>query len=68
MLVCKIWWVNYDKQHWKDAETGQNWKTVLGGGIPAIFVWDLSVNLVQIRLIRCKYSHVKLKKPQYTFC
>ena len=41
MLVCKIWWVNYDKQHWKDEETGQNWKTVLGGGIPAIFVLDL---------------------------
>ena len=23
MLVCKIWWVNCDNQHWEDQETGQ---------------------------------------------
>ena len=26
MLVCKIWRVNCDKQHWKDEETGQKLK------------------------------------------
>ena len=42
MLVVKIWWVNCDKQHWEDEETGQKWKTVLGGSVPTIFVWDCS--------------------------
>ena len=23
MLVCNIWWVNRDEQHWEDKETGQ---------------------------------------------
>ena len=24
--MCKIGWVNWDKQHWKDKKTGQKWK------------------------------------------
>ena len=39
MLVCKIWWVNCDNQHWEVEEMGQNWKTALGGSVPFIFVW-----------------------------
>ena len=26
MLVCKMWWVNLDNQHWQDEETGQKLK------------------------------------------
>ena len=42
MLVYKIWWVNCDKQHRQDEETGQKWKkrTVLDGRVPTIFVCD----------------------------
>ena len=43
MLVCKIWWVTCDKQHWDDKEMSQSKKkTELGGSVPAIFVWDCS--------------------------
>ena len=44
MLLCKIWWVNCDKEHWEDEEKGQKWKkkkkkkTALGGSVPTIFV------------------------------
>ena len=30
MLVCKIWWVNCDKQHWEGEETGKNWTNSIG--------------------------------------
>ena len=26
MWVCKVWWVNCDKQHWEGEETGQKGK------------------------------------------
>ena len=40
MLVCKIWWVYGDNQHWKDEEMGQKRRTELGGSVPTVFVWD----------------------------
>ena len=42
MLVCKIWWVNCDKQHWKEEETGKNWKNSVGWKFPKYFCCDCS--------------------------
>ena len=43
MLVKNIWWVNCDKQHWKDRETSQKWKKkFFAGSVPTISVWDWS--------------------------
>ena len=41
MLVCKVWWVNCDKQHWEDEETGQKWKTSVGWRCPSYFCLKL---------------------------
>ena len=55
MLVCKISWVNCDDDIGRMRRQARSEKTALGGSVPAIFVWNLKVNLVQTRLIRCKY-------------
>ena len=58
MLVCKIWWVYCDNQHWKDKEMGQKRKTALGGSVPTVFVGDcrslvgLSTRNLGTRLLR----------------
>ena len=41
LLVCKIWWVTCDKQHWKDEETGQKQKNRVKVS-QLFFVWDCS--------------------------
>ena len=46
-LVCKIWWVNCDKQHnlgeqGDGPEVKKKKKTALSGSVPTIFVWDCS--------------------------
>ena len=40
VLVCKIWWVNSDKQHWADEEMGLKQKNSVRGSVPTIFAWD----------------------------
>ena len=58
MLVCKIWWVYCDNQHWKDEEMGQKRRIELGGSVPTVFVWDcrslvgLSTRNLGTRLLR----------------
>ena len=37
MLVCKIWWVNCDKQHWEGKEAGQKKTNNAGWKCPNYF-------------------------------
>ena len=36
-LVCKIWWVNFDNQHWEDEEGDQKWKNSVEWKCPNYF-------------------------------
>ena len=40
MLVCKIWWVNCDKQYWEDEETGQKQKKHRWVEVSQLFLSD----------------------------
>ena len=48
LLVCKIW-VNCDKQHRENEETGRSEKTVLDGSVPTVFVWDCGSRKLPVR-------------------
>ena len=61
MLVCKIWWVNCDKQHWEDEETGQKPKKQRWVEVSQLFLSE-TVGLVHFSLyssMQYYYLHVK---------
>ena len=61
MLVCKIWWVNWDKHSinniGRTRRRAKTENTALGGSVPSIFVETVVNNLQTISLIHLGYVH-----------